>query len=565
MRMSLAIIGAAVGIAGAVLAACPPTSEPTAHGVADSGARASVRPLSAAPPRMPRLNVVVVMADDMRADDLRFAPHLRALAHTEGLDFRNAFSPFPLCCPARASFLTGRYAHNHHVYWHEEPWGYGAFDDSRTLATSLHAVGYQTGYVGKHLNRYGLATSKVSGQPSYRYVPNGWDEWIATLDGPSKRFPGSTYAFFRTSYNHNGTIESHREYSSRTIARYSEGLIDRFHRRAAPFFLSVNFVAPHVGRWEKGDPKPVRRDDGVLQEFPSTARPDWIRGRWDSVIDRGSGMPSDGGPAELNVADNPPGMRGLPELNLAERVAVRETTRQRAEAVTVMDHYVQQIVNRLIAAGEWDRTIFFFTSDNGFFQGEHRMRSGKLWAHEPSLRVPLLATGPEAMRAGRNVYDPASLADLTATILDIADASPPRLPDGHSLLPTMVGGDRGWDVPVVTEAVFTATGQAPGFDDPRTSVGLRTARYSYTRYRNGFEELYDLATDPLQNSNKASVDSYRLVRRELRLLWWFYKDCRGASCQAPLPADLAATPDWERTLTVGYWTTVRRVYGFPTR
>ncbi len=112
-----------------------------------------------------RPNVVVVMADDMRADDLRFMPHVRRLVAARGLTFGNSFSPYPLCCPARASFLTGQYPHNHGVLGNEAPYGFGAFDDRATLATSLQAAGYRTGFVGKYLNDYGTVPSRVTGEP----------------------------------------------------------------------------------------------------------------------------------------------------------------------------------------------------------------------------------------------------------------------------------------------------------------------------------------------------------------------------------------------------------------
>jgi arylsulfatase A-like enzyme len=89
-------------------------------------------------------NVLVVMTDDMRYDDLKYMPRLRNFLLARGTDFRNMFAPTPLCCPNRASYLTGKFPHNHHVWWHEEPWGYGSFDDSRTLATAVHAAGYPT-------------------------------------------------------------------------------------------------------------------------------------------------------------------------------------------------------------------------------------------------------------------------------------------------------------------------------------------------------------------------------------------------------------------------------------
>ena len=124
-----------------------------------------------------RPNIIVVMADDMRTDDLRFMPSVRRLLVGRGLNFRNSFSPYPLCCPARASFLTGRYAHNHHVYSHAKPYGFQSFDDHATIATALQQSGYQTGFVGKYLNGYGAERSLVTGGPSFRYVPAGWTDW----------------------------------------------------------------------------------------------------------------------------------------------------------------------------------------------------------------------------------------------------------------------------------------------------------------------------------------------------------------------------------------------------
>ena len=114
----------------------------------------------------------MVLTDDMREDDLAYAPYLRRF-FAEGLHFRNSFSNNPMCCPARASILTGQQSHNHHVVTVEPPWGFGAFDDSVTVATALKAAGYQTGYVGKYLNGYGIQRSKVTGQDSSRYVPAG--------------------------------------------------------------------------------------------------------------------------------------------------------------------------------------------------------------------------------------------------------------------------------------------------------------------------------------------------------------------------------------------------------
>src|SRR5690242_4272902 len=133
-------------------------------------------------PKQQRPNVLVVEADDMRWDDLRWMPNVRRLVQRRGLTFENSFAPYPLCCPSRASFLTGQYAHNHHVYSHDEPFGFASFRDRRTIATKLQAAGYRTALVGKYLNGYGEQPVRRTGEPSLTYVPPGWTQWYVGSD-----------------------------------------------------------------------------------------------------------------------------------------------------------------------------------------------------------------------------------------------------------------------------------------------------------------------------------------------------------------------------------------------
>ncbi|HEU5038112.1 MAG TPA: sulfatase [Nocardioides sp.] len=516
-------------------------------------------------PTADRPNVVVIMLDDMRVDDLRFAPHARRLIGGAGITFENSFSPYPLCCPARASFLTGTYAHNHGVLWHEPPSGYAAFDDSRTLATSLAAVGYRTGYVGKYLNGYGPMRSLVSGEPSYRYVPRGWTDWRASIDPRVRGIHGGTYHYFDLPLNVNGHVDNtHRgEYSSNVIGAEAVVMEHRFAASEAPFFLYVNFVAPHLGGRERGDPPSwVRDSSGRRWDFRTPGRPRRVRGHFDGLIDRGAGMPRGGGPAERDISDKPASFRNVPEPGAYERWALRELTRQRAESVYATDRQVALLLRALRETGAWDDTVVVFTSDNGYFLGEHRRRSGKIRAHEPSLRVPLLVTGP-GMRSGEHRYDPASTVDLTATIVDLAGARPPRTPDGHSLVPALRGGDQGWHSAVVTESGTPGRlPHVPGFDDKRTAIGLRTARFSYIVNRREGNELYDLLEDPLENRNVYNSPSYRTARRQLASTWTTMRDCAGDSCQIELPGPLAVTAQQERHLARHYWRVVDRTYGW---
>jgi arylsulfatase A-like enzyme len=231
----------------------------------------------------------------------------------------------------------------------------------------------------------------------------------------------------------------------------------------------------------------------------------------------------------------------------------------------VLDREVGRLVRELKATHEWGNTILMFTSDNGYFMGEHRRRTGKIMAQEPSLRVPFLVTGP-GMRQEANRYDPISTVDITATIIDIAKAKRFRhyVGDGMSKQATFFRGDQGWTVPVQDEGrVINDTldaANAPGFDDPRNSIGIRTPRYSFIEYRTGEMELYDLKRDPNQLHSMTLNPAYATRLNALVQLWWQFKDCKGRGCHAVMPSALRATKTQERLLTERYWAGVNARY-----
>ncbi|WP_148574317.1 sulfatase [Nocardioides caldifontis] len=560
-------------VLGAVLALALAAPLAVAGGAtATPGVASTATTVAAAGPRKvtedKRPNIVVVMADDMRADDLRFAPNIRRILGQGGVTFENAFSPFPLCCPARASFLTGVYAHNHGVYWHGAPYGYGSFDDSRTIATSLSEAGYRTGFIGKYLNGYGKDASKVTGEPSYLYVPNGWTDWRASFTNPGvPGIHGGTYNYFDSPYNVNGKVDNRYkgQYQTDVLGTFSVRMARRFAASPNPFFMFVSYVAPHHGTpFEHDDPRQRTDVDGTYDGYSTPARPRWVKGMFDKVVKRGAGIAPGSRSGELDVSDKPSFFRARKDFTAGQLAALAEVTRQRAEAIYVVDQQVARLVKVLTKKGEWDDTVLVFTSDNGYFLGEHRQPSGKVRAHEPSLRVPFLVTGP-GMRSGQKRYDPISTVDVTATILDIANAAPPLTPDGTSRLRTIRRGDQGWTAPVVTEAVYTVGGQrvAPGFvdGDARDSVGLRTPRYSFTLYDNGEGELYDLRTDPAQMENRFGDPAYAAVQEQLTETWWQYKDCVGAECRTAMDPALRQSVQQTKRTTRGYWAAVSKLYG----
>jgi N-acetylglucosamine-6-sulfatase len=570
-----AVLAVILVSAGVVVAKLGGSGEKAAAGPAgqNTAEPAEIVPSSSPAPKPARRpNVVMVLADDMRTDELRWMPHVRRLLEDRGLEFRNSFSTYPLCAPARAALMTGQYAHNNHVYSHVPPYGFGALDDRRTIGTSLNEAGYNTLFLGKYVNGYGVDTSKVTGQPSFRYVPPGWTDWRASVTRPADSGfdAGGTYNYYHVLINKNGEIDdSHAgRYQTRVQGRIACRMVQKYHRSPKPFFMYWAPIAPHFGLpREKDDPTHLTMPGtGKQERIKTPARPTRVRGRFDGQILRAAGMPSDGGPAERDVADKPRPMNALPELSVKERFAVRNLTRQRAEALFVLDQQVERLVTTLKKTGEYRDTIIMFTSDNGYFLGEHRMRQGKIKSHEPSLRVPFVMAGPSIPHGQR--FDPITTEDIPATIMDLAHARPPHAQDGVSLVPT-IKADRGWRIPLVTEGLETsdvfkraARDPAPGFHGPRTYIGLRTPRWKYTRYVDGDGELYDLDHDPNELHNLYGHRRYRAVSAELHRIWLARKDCSGASCTAPMPAGLQRNPARLRAETNRQSRAVAARYGY---
>ncbi len=578
--MVLVVVALVAGVSGVLLldqrrSPSPPPGQASAPPTPTWTGAPSLAPGEPDVPDRPhdrRPNIVMVMADDMRTDDLRFMPTVRRVLQRHGVELENSFSPDPLCCPARASFLSGEYSHNHGVLSHEHPWGYQAFDDSYTMATALHDAGYSTGFVGKYLNGYGHDVSKVTGGPSLRYVPPGWTDWYASLEPPpGSPYTGNTYNYRHLTYNHNGVIDDgHRgEYSTYGVSRISRRLVTSYAAKRRPFFLYASFIAPHFGGpREPDDPVRYLRKARDLSKYRTPARPAWVKGRFDAAIPRGAGVPPSG-ITEADVSDKPRWVRHRPELDRVHLRAMRDVTRQRAESLFVLDREVGRIVATLKRTGAWGNTVLMFTSDNGYYLGEHRRDPGKIHGHEPSLRVPFLLTGP-GLRDGSTRYDPISTVDATATILDLGRATDGLLAhhaiDGRSLVPALRDGDRGWTVPVVSEGRESgernrAGRSGLGFHDARTYVGLRTGQYSLLVYDTGELELYDLATDPNELTSVHADPAYATVRQELLDLWWQYKDCRGDACRVPLPADLQTSPERTGVITRSFWRGVDRWSG----
>ena len=485
-----------------------------------------------------RPNVVVIMADDMRDDDLRYMPRTHELLADQGVRFVNSFSPHPMCCPARASFVTGKYTHNHHVWANRGPHGgFPALDDSDTMPVDLSAAGYNTVFLGKYLNGYGKLDLPDGSSSSQTYVPPGWTDWRAAAAG--------IYSYFNTTLNINGILRGNRGwYQTRMLGAEAKDVISQYARSPRPFFLWASYVAPHIGTpFEKDDPMPIEREDGHLSRFQTPAVPADVRGLFDSTILR---APGDQG--EADVSDKPFYIRDQPPADLAERAALTEVTRQRAESLEVLDQEVARTVRTLDRTGELDNTMVMFTSDNGYLLGEHRIRQGKLVPYEPSLRVPLLVRGP-GVPAGEVRSDPVLSTDFAPTLLELAGAAPDPAIDGASFLDASGAGDptrdTGWTRAIMTEtgprSVSRATADGtlpPGADALRFIQGVRTGRYLYVEHATGERELYDQRSDPDQLENIVTKKSAQPVAEQMAAVLDELRDCVGPTCRQPVAASL---------------------------
>ena len=168
-------------------------------------APASARPASA--DRDGRPNVLVVMTDDMATADLVHLPNVQRLLADKGTTFADAVDSFPLCCPARATFLTGQYAHNHGVIGNFAPYGwYGMKDRGNILPAWLQDAGYRTAHIGKWLNGYGA-------KDGHGEIPEGFDIWRGLLDV-------SAYDYFNYVMNKDGKLRTWGD------ADFARGLVE---------------------------------------------------------------------------------------------------------------------------------------------------------------------------------------------------------------------------------------------------------------------------------------------------------------------------------------------------
>jgi arylsulfatase A-like enzyme len=450
---------------------------------------------------------------------------------TDDLDAASISHMHPLCCPSRATILRGQYAHNHEILGNEPP--QGGFEKFRaigyqnsTMATWLQSAGYRTIFVGKYMNGY-----------EGTHVPPGWDEWYAVSGN-----------YMSTDLNENGTINHYdpeQDYLDDVLAERAAGYVGRpgggapsFFVPQKPFFMWLGTTAPHA----PATPAPRHADALASVSLPKPPSFD-----------------------EADVSDKPDWIRDNPPLNPDQIALAEDLYRKRLQSMLAVDEMIGQLVDTLQESGELENTYIFFTSDNGYHMGTHRLTTGKWTAYEEDIRVPLIVRGP-GVPEGRKLDHLVLNNDLAPTFAQLGGAEAPSFVDGRSVVP-LLGDDPPpvdeWRQAFLVEAMAESAEVPPSVDDselipllsgdtqppedtrrfspldeaPLKDAGrpgleaVRTADHLYVEYETGESELYDLEKDPYELNN---VYEETGLKDLWRLEGWLeaLRECVGEECRA---------------------------------
>jgi N-acetylglucosamine-6-sulfatase len=404
-----------------------------------------------------RPNIIFVLTDDLDYASAQKMRQIRSLLVEEGASFRNTFTSQSLCCPSRATILTGLYAHNSGIKNNKPPdGGFTKFRDEGleedTIAVRLQEGGYRTAFFGKYMNLY-------PSQEDPTYVPPGWDDWRGLIE---QRYGYEPYNY---QINENGEVVSYGSKTEDFFTDVLSGQATEFVRQAAPddkpFFAYVAPTAPHAPA------TPAGRHERAFADEKAPRPPSFD---------------------EVDVSDKPSWVQDITPFDAEEVSETDQRYQKRLESMLAVDEMVASLVEELEAAGELEDTYIFFTSDNGFLQGEHRWNNTKDRPYEESARVPLFVRGP-GIAPGTEVENLALNTDFAPTFAGLGDVS--FSADGRSLVPLLRGEEpASWRSAVLLE----------GFVGKRLRNfgAVRTEDYKYVEYANGEEELYDLQTDPYE-------------------------------------------------------------------
>ena len=427
-------------------------------------------------------NVIFLLTDDQRRDTLGVAGN--ALIHTpnmdrlaaEGVLFENAFVTTAICAVSRASIFTGQYARRHGI--HDFGTDFSPEQLAHTYPLQMKAAGYRIGFIGK----YGVGNNLPEAE---------YDYWRGVPGQPD----------YETTDDEGNPVHCTRLFGNQAIEFLDTVTPEQ------PFCLSVSFKAPHV---QDGDPRQFIPDPAFNHLYQDVTVPKPVT----ATAAHHAALPD-----FLRSEDAMTRVRWHLRFENDELYQTRVKNYYRL--ISGVDEVLGRIRKQLAERKLDDNTVIALLGDNGFFLGEYGW-AGKWYAHEPSIRVPLVIYDPRLPQSRRGQVRPemALNIDVAPTFLDLAGITPPPATQGTSLLPLMQGKQPEWRTDFFYEHLFhvpEARHDEAGYIP--ASVGVRTERYKYIRWFEQtpvYEELYDLQQDAYEEHNLVNSVEHKEILSQLR-------------------------------------------------
>jgi arylsulfatase A-like enzyme len=412
-------------------------------------------------------NILLILTDDQRFDELDHMPAVQNELIGRGVRFDNGLISDPLCCPSRATILTGTYSHTNGIYtdYARAGGGFPYFRDETTIATVLQSAGYRTALIGKYLNDYNPGDAS--------YIPPGWDRWFAV----------TRESYYQYSASDQGTFVDYAgrdEYLTDVLGQQALSTIADT-PTGQPLFLYWAPYAPHKHA------TPAHKYHRSLRDIPPLRPPSYL---------------------EADVSDKPQYIQDLASWTSEKQAKVDALHVRQYQSLLSVDDWTHEILLALAQSGRLENTLIVYLSDNGYLMGEHRV-DGKTVPYEESIKVPFIvrwdAAGWGVPRTDTHIV---SNVDLAQTFATAAGTTMPGN-EGLNLLRLLNHPTTRWRSELLLEHTGPYLGR-PAY------CGVRTMDWTYVQYATGEEELYDLVNDPWQLENRSSDPGYASVLDQLR-------------------------------------------------
>ncbi|OHB67462.1 MAG: sulfatase [Planctomycetes bacterium RBG_13_60_9] len=469
-----------------------------------------------------RSNILFIMSDDhdtgaisCYGSKINQTPNLDRIAK-EGMRFENSFCTNSICAPCRAVILTGKYSHLNGVIDNAVKFDGG----QQTFPKLLQQAGYETALVGK----WHLKTD-----------PTGFDYWNI--------LPGQG-VYYNPPMIEMGERRRNSGYVTDIITDHALGWL-KGRKGDKPFCLMLHHKAPHRS-WEPASKYLTLYDDKDMPE-PETLFDDYAgRGRAAKEQDMTIAKTMNNTDVKLVAPKNltpeqkakwdaayGPKNKAFEEAKPQGKDLVRwkyqRYIKDYLRCIASVDENVGRVLSYLDESGLANDTIVIYTSDQGFYLGEHGWFD-KRFMYEESLRMPLMVRYPKEIRAGSVNRDIVLNLDFAETFLDYAGASVPEDMQGRSLRPVLQGRTPAdW-----RKSMYYHYYEYPAVHSVKRHYGVRTDRYKLIHFYNDIDEweLYDLKNDPDERRNiyndSANADVVKELTAELKQLRTRYKDTTGA-------------------------------------